>query len=197
MSTSRSGRPVRPPGVYVDMVDRVPVGDRTPDLMTGVPAFIGYADPEPIVLERGRMPAVVLERWNAGEFNRWIKPDDDSFLPMAVRGFFANGGKRCVVLPVRPGSGTEGLMRVLQPGGLLEERTDIDLICVPDALSRLVHDGGSPRDGDDPYQIHTAALAHCEAMGDRFTILDAQDVSSHDEQAIERAESQLEIEPVL
>jgi len=99
------------------MVDRVPAGDGTADLMTGVPAFIGYAAPEPSVLERGRLPAVVLERWNATEFNQWIKPDKGSFLPMAVRGFFANGGKRCVVLPVSPGSGAEGFLRVLQPGG--------------------------------------------------------------------------------
>ena len=175
-TTGRPARPVRPPGVYVDMVDRVPAGDGTPDLLTGVPAFIGYADPEPSVLERGRAPAVVLERWNATEFYQWIKPEQRSFLPMAVRGFFANGGKRCVVLPVSRGKGTQGFLGVLEPGGPLEERTDIDLICVPDALSRLVHDGGDPHDGDKPYEVHAAALAHCEAMGDRFAILDAQDI---------------------
>ena len=82
MSTSGSGRPVRPPGVYVDMVDRVPAGDGTPDLLTGVPAFIGYADPEPSVLERGRAPAVVLRRWNPTQFYQWIKPHGRSFLPM-------------------------------------------------------------------------------------------------------------------
>jgi hypothetical protein len=145
--------------------------------MTGVPAFVGYADPEPSVLERGRLPAVLLERWSADEFKQLIKPDQRSFLPMAVRGFFANGGKRCVVLPVLPGSSTEGLMRVLQPGGPLEERTDVDLICIPDAVSRVVHDGSNPRDSDNPYEVHAAALAHCEAMGDRFAILDAQDIS--------------------
>jgi uncharacterized protein len=176
MSASRSGRPVRPPGVYLDLVDRAPAGDRTPDLMTGVPAFIGYADPEPSILERGRLPAVVLERWNAAGFKQLIGPVEGSFLPMAVRGFFANGGKRCVVLPVAPGSGIEGFMRVLQPRGLLEERTDVDLICVPDALSRLLNEGDATNAGDGSYEVHAAALAHCEAMGDRFAILDAQDV---------------------
>jgi hypothetical protein len=181
-TTGRPGRPVRRPGVYVDMVDRVPAGDGTPDLLTGVPAFIGYADPEPIVLERGRMPAVVLERWNASEFYQWIKPDQRSFLPMAVRGFFANGGKRCVVLPVSRGKGTQGLLGVLEPGGPLEERTDIDLICVPDALSRVSDDGDARHEGENPYEVRAAALAHCEAMGDRFAILDAQDFGPQDSQ---------------
>jgi hypothetical protein len=144
--------------------------------MTGVPAFIGFADPEPSVLERRRAPAVVLERWNAVEFKQLLKPDDDSFLPMAVRGFFANGGKRCVVIPLSPGLGTEGFLGVLQPGGPLEERMDIDLVCVPDAASRAVRDGEGTQDGDNPYEVQAAALAHCEAMGDRFAILDAQDV---------------------
>jgi hypothetical protein len=164
----------------MDMADRVPAGDRTPDLMTGVPVFIGYAKPEPGIWERGRLPAVVLERWNASEFKQLIKPDDRSFLPMAVRGFFANGGKRCVVLAVPPAKGAEGLIGMLQPGGLLEERNDIDLICVPDAFSQVLDDGGPPPYGENPYKVQVAALAHCEAMGDRFAILDAQDSGRQD-----------------
>ncbi len=102
---------------------------------------------------------------------------------MAVRGFFANGGKRCVVLPVpykrnSPYESTRDLLDVLQRGGILEDRTDIDLICVPDAVSPLVDNG------DNPYEIHAAALAHCEAMGDRFAILDAQDDRSSGPQAL-------------
>jgi hypothetical protein len=157
------------------MADRLPTGDRIPDLMmTGVPAFIGYAEPEPGIWQRGRLPAVVLERWNFGAFQSSIKPHGRSFLPTAVRGFFANGGKCCVVLAVPPAKGAEGLISVLQPGGPLEERTDIDLICVPDAFTRLADDSGAPPDGDSAYEVQAAALAHCTAMGDRFAILDAQ-----------------------
>jgi hypothetical protein len=176
MSGGRSDRLVRPPGVYLEMVDRA-AGERTPHLLTGVPAFIGYADPQPDVLERGRLPAVVLDRWNAAAFHRSIKPDKDSFLPMAVRGFFANGGKRCVVLPVPLGSGTSGFLDVLQPGGSLEERTDIDLLCVPDAASQLRYGGDAAHAGDAPYEVQAAALAHCGTMGNRFAILDAPDIS--------------------
>jgi hypothetical protein len=173
-TTSRLGQSAPPPGIYVDMADRVPTGVRTPDLMTGVPAFIGYAGPEPGIWERGRLPSVVLERWNFGAFQSSIKPHGRSHLPMAVRGFFANGGKRCVVLAVPPDKGAERLIGVLQPGGPLEERTDIDLICVPDAFTRLADDRGALSDGDNPYEVQAAALAHCAAMGDRFAILDAQ-----------------------
>jgi uncharacterized protein len=171
-ATNLPGRPIGLPGVYLE--DRPPVPVGMPDPMTGVPAFIGFADPKPDVLERGRTPAVILDRWNADQFNWMIRPTDRSFLAMAVRGFFANGGRRCVVLPV---SGIEGFLDLLQPGGPLEDRSDVDLICVPDALSPLASDGQSPHVGDASYQVHAAALAHCERMGDRFAILDAQDIS--------------------
>ena len=167
--------PLPPPGVYVGVGARGPAAERPPELLTGVPAFIGYTKEQPAGSERDRLPAVVLDRWNVGEFKQLIKPNAASKLPMAVRGYFANGGKRCIVLAVRPGEG--GLIRVLQAGGLLEERTDIDLICVPDAFSTPVDDGGVPLplDGEHPYAIQTAALAHCAAMGDRFAILDGPD----------------------
>jgi phage tail sheath protein FI len=167
-SAGRPGKPPRLPGVYVE--DRLPLATGAPELTTGVPAFIGFAEPERSVLARGRVPAVVIDGWNADEFRRLIKPDVDSFLPMAVRGFFANGGKRCVVLAVPPGSSNENFLSILERNGPLEERSDIDLVCVPDASQ-------SDQDGRYPYEVHAAVLEHCEAMGDRFAILDAEDVS--------------------
>jgi hypothetical protein len=167
MSAARE--PAGPPGVYIE--ERVPApGGPAPDLMTGVPAFIGYADPDRRMLDPGRLRAAALDHWNAVEFNARIRPQAGSWLPMAVRGFFANGGKRCVVIPAGPG----GLSGVLEPGGALEERTDIDLVCVPDAAATAIRDGSSAA-SDDPYEVQLAALAHCAAMGDRFAILDAPD----------------------
>jgi hypothetical protein len=163
------------PGVYFE--DRLSVPSGMPDLMTGVPAFIGFADPEPDILARGRTPAVILDRWNADQFGPMIRPSAGSFLAMAVRGFFANGGRRCVVLPVLPASGSKGFLDLLRLGGPLEDRSDIDLVCVPDAHSRLADNSDIPYVRDDPYRIHAAALAHCETMGDRFAILDAEDIS--------------------
>ena len=169
-------RPVRPiwsPGVHFE--DRVTVGDGTTELMSGVPAFLGFAGPMPIVSPDRQMSAVALDRWNADEFERLIRPAADSFLPMAVRGFFANGGRRCVVVGVPPGSGAEGFLAALQRGGPLEECHNIDLVCVPDAMAPM-RNGGFP---NNPYEIHNATLTHCEAMGDRFAILDAQNVGQN------------------
>lgn len=139
--------------------------------MSGVPAFVGFAQPKPSAFERGGVPVVTIERWDAREFDSWTLPAPRSYLRAAVRGFFANGGKRCVVVAVPPpqigGDGTAGLVRVLQPRGPLEDRSDIDLICIPDANSSLVRkDGGLD-------EIYKEALSHCEKMGDRFAILDA------------------------
>jgi uncharacterized protein len=169
-SVTQPGGTIRPPGVYLE--DRVPLGAGTTELMTGVPAFVGFADPDPNALERGRGRAVVVDRWDANAFERSIRPAGDSFLHMAVRGFFANGGRRCVVSAVPPGSGVAGILRTLRRGGPLDERSDIDLICLPDATSQSV------QDREDRYEVQSAALAHCEAMGDRFAVLDAQEVSS-------------------
>jgi uncharacterized protein len=133
--------------------------------MSGVPAFIGFA--EPSGGGDGRVSAVAIERWDSREFFKRVVPAAQGYLSGAVRGFFANGGRRCVVLAVPPPCGSSGLVRVLQRGGPLEDRADIDLICIPDAFSPLVHDAGGRS------EIHAAALAHCELMGERFAILDA------------------------
>lgn len=163
-SAGRPDRPIGPPGVYV--IDRAPAATAAPTLMSGVPAFLGFAEPDTNILERRGVPAAVLTRWNAHSFARSIRPAGDSFLAMAVQGFFANGGQRCVVLAVPPEAGVSGLLEVLQAGGPLEDRSDIDLVCIPDAVSPLM-----PPDAA-PYEVHAAALEHCERMGDRFAILD-------------------------
>ena len=170
-SAARAVRSVRPPGLFVE--DGTPGVAVAPVLASGVPVFIGFARPHPEAVERDGAHTVVIERWHAREFERAVAPAPQSHLATAVRGFFANGGKRCVVLAVPaqtdhdvPG-GSIGIVCALQRGGPLEERSDIDLVCIPDAASSLV----LPGDAHD--EIHAHALAHCEAMGDRFAILDA------------------------
>lgn len=139
--------------------------------MTGVPVFIGFATPVNGAFERRGGPAVVIDRWDAAGFDQSIVPrrvgdPQESYLRMAIRGFFANGGKRCVMLAVPPEEGVEGLVGALRQNGPLVDRSDIDLICIPDAVLPEMLDRGALR------EIHDAALTHCEAMGDRFAILD-------------------------
>lgn len=165
----RERRLARPPGVYVE--DRAPLRVEAPALRTGVPVFLGFAERPDGVPERRKESAVVFDRWDADEFDRSIvaKPAGSaraSFLRTAVRGFFANGGERCVVLAIPPEQRAQGLLNALQVGGPLDDRSDIDLICLPDAVA----------EGEALPEIQVAALTHCEAMGDRFAILDAPDI---------------------
>lgn len=166
----RERRLDRPPGVYVE--HRAPLRAGAPALRTGVPVFLGFAERPGGVPGRYKEPAVVFDRWNGDEFDRAIvaKPASnarESFLRAAVRGFFANGGERCVVLAIPPEQRAhDGLLHALRGGGPLDDRSDIDLICLPDAVA----------EGDALSEIQAAALAHCEAMGDRFAILDAPEI---------------------
>jgi phage tail sheath protein FI len=100
------------------------------------------------------------------------------FLEYAVRGFFANGGESCVVLPLREPELTrkrcfDTLAQLFRQGGRLEDVADIDLVCVPDIVKK---DPKSPRnlffERADVFALQRQLLEHCKRMGDRFAILD-------------------------
>lgn len=158
----------RPPGLYVETQTAVPVA--APELMTGVPAFVGFARVDPELYERAGSKAVVLDRWDARLWAGPIAPADGSFLRAAVRGYFANGGRRCVLLALPPteedGAAARALLDILDQGGALADRSDVDLLCVPDAVGPRL-DPGQHR------QVLSAILRHCEAAADRFALLDA------------------------
>jgi phage tail sheath protein FI len=114
----------------------------------------------------------MLDHWHEQAFAAQLRPMAGSFLSHAVRGFFANGGKRCLVVGVKPsaaGVHSDALVRAVQAGGLLDDRTDIDLVCMPDAACQAVLEEGEGACA----RVQAAVLAHCAAMGDRFALLDA------------------------
>jgi phage tail sheath protein FI len=84
-----------------------------------------------------------------------------------VEGFFANGGQQCAVLPLDEEPGVAAMMRPFAVGGVLDNIADIDVLCVPDAVNAARGSAAALRD------IQRAVLQHCEAMGDRFAILDS------------------------
>jgi uncharacterized protein len=72
-------------------------------------------------------------------------------LPSAVRGFFENGGTAAYILPVKD-------MAALDAGlNQLTRVPDASIVCAPGVV-----DAG----------LQAKVIAHCEAMGDRFAILD-------------------------
>ena len=158
-----------PPGLYVE--DALATTVEPVQFPTGVPAFVGFASVDPAMRRRSGPPGIALERWDSRMWDRGdIAPAPGSFLRAAVRGFFANGGKRCVIFAVVQASeetGARALTRMLAPGGPLSDRSDIDLLCLPDAQAPWVADDAARRD------VQLSALRHCESMGDRFALLDA------------------------
>ncbi|MEP7120831.1 MAG: phage tail sheath subtilisin-like domain-containing protein [Byssovorax sp.] len=95
------------PGVYLEEIPRVP----SAPLGTGIPAFLGV---------QGISDVVRLEIFHDLSLTGF-----DDATRFAVRGFFANGGRRCYLVPSEPGGGFNGTIDRLDP---FEE---IDLVCAP------------------------------------------------------------------
>ncbi|HVW63481.1 MAG TPA: phage tail sheath subtilisin-like domain-containing protein [Nitrosospira sp.] len=157
----------RAPGVYYEMPGPV----RAQSVFrTAVPIFAGFGDS----ISRSGGSSVEIHRvehWQ--QFLHLCKPSPESYLGYAVRGFFENGGEHCFVIPVPSGENraakmSDTLLRLFAPGAVLDSCEDIDLVCVPDAMSAPVRKAGAHA----VEEIQSAALEHCARMGDRFAILD-------------------------
>jgi hypothetical protein len=159
--------PYRAPGVYYEM----PGPARAqPAFRTAIPVFAGFGD----WVSRKQVPSVGIHRvdhWQ--QFAHLCKPSPESYLGYAVRGFFENGGEHCFVMLAQGNEDSAAkmsgaLMRLFSPGAALDNCEDVDLVCVPDAMSPDIREAGAHAVQD----IQSAALEHCARMGDRFAILD-------------------------
>jgi phage tail sheath protein FI len=150
----------RIPGVYREEIFPAPA----PELITGVPAFLGYA-------EKGNVnKAEPLTLWPqfAETFGQ---PLPEGYLYRAVEGFFSNGGRLCYAVRLQQEgniSPKDALSNALQE---LESLDAVDLICAPDIV-------GGNWATDRVRQMQVAVLQHCERMGDRFAILDSPNLSA-------------------
>jgi hypothetical protein len=145
----------RTPGVYRE--DRFP--PRARELETGVPVFLGLAGAGPVEEPRR------ITHWPG--FEELFGSASDNFLTAAVRGFFANEGTACYVLRLDPDLPPEPALE----SGLrqIDALDGADLVCTPDLFSSL-----DPQ--DDPelaLRLQAAVVAHCDALGDRFALLDS------------------------
>ncbi|ALL70949.1 Phage tail sheath protein FI (plasmid) [Paraburkholderia caribensis MBA4] len=170
----------RAPGLYIGWKSQALAGRHA--LGGGVPVFIGFVKPGAFAADAPRA------RWFDGweRFTHVFTPNVGAslFLMHAVRGFFENGGERCLVVPVTEARGMEGahaLAAPLDEGGFLENIEEIDLVCVPDAMSPLLgekHEAHEERDSLDARKaaavaVQASAMEHCTRMGNRFAVLDA------------------------
>ena len=133
------------PGVYAE---ETATGARPiAGVSTATAGFVGVAA---LPYEYGS--AVLITSWRAftDTFGRYS--DDTPWLAPAVQSFFANGGQRCYVVNVEDhNSLCAGLTA-------LEQVDDVGIVCIPGATT---------------YEVQSAMIAHCEAAGDRFCILDS------------------------
>jgi uncharacterized protein len=153
------------PGVYVQ---EIPSGARavTP-VETGTAAILGPVPGNPA-------PALVS---SAGELAAMVgQPQPDGpFLPWAAEGFFANGGRRLLVVPTdfAPDSFGTALAH-------LAARSDIALLLAPDLLNPSVVPGISARK-----PIEARLVAHATEQRDKLLLLALpQSVSSATDPAV-------------
>lgn len=147
------------PGVYREEVFPKP----SPELRTGVPAFLGLAD-------RGELNTLqIITLWS--EFEQYFGPPLPSgHLAYSVRGFFENGGRLCYVVRLDPiVSAEEALRRGLDE---LARADTIDLVCAPDIM-RPRGSHGLPPDRYEVGKMQSEVLRHCDQLEDRFAILDS------------------------
>src|SRR6266508_4581296 len=187
------------PGVYLQRVAARP----EPGFTSGVPLFIGLARVRP---EAGgedgnrAMRPLRLASWD--EFERGVEPTPPGrFLGYAVRGFFENGGERCVVLPLRareplkgrasstedadlpePIAALRSVFRQEGDGrghdglrGVLDDIDDVDLVCVPDIMIEEIR-----RSEESVFELQREVLEYCHDMGERFAVLDVLPAASGD-----------------
>jgi hypothetical protein len=128
-------------------------------LATGVPGFVGFAEP-------AKIPPKVIAPNEPFPIRRKHELTDhltcpaDGFLGDAVAAFFDNGGERCYVVrtAARDPAALEAAIDALA------RAADVDLIAVPDAMAL-------PEPGRIRVQRH--AVEHCTQQGDRLAILDS------------------------
>jgi uncharacterized protein len=170
--TGDGARSLSTPGLYIEW--RTDALARRHTLPTGVPAFVGFVSadawsPDAPVTFR-------FDRWErfAHVFGQ-PRVHASPLLMHAVRGFFENGGGRCLIVPLRADY-AKGDARTLaaqlsapfEADGLLDGIEEIDLVCVPDAMSPAVTaERGAVLD------VQISAVEHCARMGNRFAVLDA------------------------
>jgi uncharacterized protein len=152
------------PGIYPQEVFPPP----PPTLLTGVPAFLGYASTGPV----GQPQPLTLWPQFAAQFGDSVA---GGFLAYAVRGFFENGGLLCYVVRLDGPDDTPPTEKALLDGLAALQAVDaVDLICAPDIMKgATLTTTSSPLAIEAVTGLQKDVLDDCRNTGGRFAILDA------------------------
>ncbi len=167
------------PGVYVEEISLLPPS--VAQVATAIPAFIGYTKNGGAAVEVAQINSLLEYEQRFGKAKTTaftIKLDDtlDTYSatpasPMwyALDLYFRNGGGRCYVVSV--GSDGSAAAKAGFQNGLtkLESYDEPTLIVMPGAVALSA---------TDHHDLCQQALSHCKKMGDRFALLDVEDVAA-------------------
>jgi hypothetical protein len=169
-----TARVLRAPGLSVDTLGE-DLGAAPEDLGADAIAFLGFRRPpekgEEDLPPEPRVFIARMDHWDSQVFDESVRPARDGFLRDAVRGFFANGGRLCIVMAVAEGADTtervDSLLDLLRPEAYLAGLEEVAFVAVPDVMSTHLIPN------ERQCEVQTAVLQHCAQCGDRFAILDA------------------------
>jgi phage tail sheath protein FI len=156
------------PGVHIESA-----GDRYVPLErveTGVTAFLGVTAGGP------RQEPTRVGSW---EQYAQVFGVSESYMALAVRGFFDNGGRTAYIVNVSPAGGLDptpddfiGMTGGEARGLLALERIEhVDLVVAPDLMFQYRRSLGF-QDPEQVLAVQRAMIDHCEKLHDRFCILD-------------------------
>ncbi len=197
------------PGVYVEEIPKLPPS--VAEVSTAVPAFIGatrtgaasagpvlarittllefeerFGGPKPVsyLIKRDAAGAVAsVTRLGSGQ-NDKLLPEYPLYY--AVSHYFKNGGGPCYIVSVGDDSKQPDKAAIEAGLRLLKEEDEPTLIVLTDAINLK---------SADYYELCAAALALCNTMQDRFTLLDVKQdaASSLDSTDPEKGKTDVEI----
>ncbi len=164
---------VLPPGVHVR--EMAPI--EASSFQTAVPLFVGAGETNDLQscessIVEGRAVYRIHSFDHFEQCFTILNPN--GFLDYAVRGFFENGGKHCLVFPVKDSGDNETMLHNFNQlfntkvnRSSLSDIADVDLICVPDIMARSYHTAQV-----ECLKVQNHVLDYCMELEDRFAILD-------------------------
>lgn len=168
------------PGVYVEEISTLPPS--VAEVATAVPAFVGYSEigpadvADPVVARITSLLEfkTVFGRAQRMKFKLSVDAGGTSVAPAgtganftlyyAVSHYFKNGGGPCYVASVGTYAATPGKDRYIDGLAAIAKEDEPTLLVLTDAASTLT--------AGAYLEVCAEALSQCQALGDRFTILD-------------------------
>ncbi|MBP7175269.1 MAG: phage tail sheath family protein [Thermoclostridium sp.] len=146
------------PGVYVEEIQSI---QPIQGVLTDITAFVGITETKPA----GNEPPLLNGFLEYQQYYGGFLPESMGqygVLPHAVKSFFENGGTRCYIISITPVDINHIVSDDFLDTGLsaLEQLKDVRIVAIPGVFN---------------VDIQQGFIDHCEAMKDRFAILDMPD----------------------